>query len=142
MSLTRRDVIAAAGGLAGTGLLASAPGIAQPAAGADPRPEPGAELSVLRWAPFVKGDENQFSANTRTFAASTGVRVQVDEESFDDLRLKAAAAASAGSGPDIMIVLYDDPFQYPDKLLDVTDVATDLGARYGGWYPGLETYAR
>ena len=35
--------------------------------------------------------------------------------------------------PDIMLVWFDDPFQYPDKLLDVTDIATIFaGNSYGG----------
>ncbi len=37
---------------------------------------------------------------------------------------------------------FDDPFQYPDKLVDVTDLATSLGDQYGGWYEGLEGYAK
>jgi multiple sugar transport system substrate-binding protein len=41
-----------------------------------------------------------------------------------------------------MLVWFDDPHQYPDKLLDVTDIANDLGQRYGGWYPGLESFAK
>lgn len=58
------------------------------------------------------------------------------------MRPKAAVAANVGSGPDIVMTWFDDPFQYPDKLVDVTDLATALGDQYGGWYEGLEGYAR
>ena len=34
----------------------------------------------------------------------------------------------------------DDPFKFPDKLLDLTDLAEYLGAKYGGWYPIARTY--
>ena len=90
------------------------------------KPEQGATLRVLRWAPFVKGDEDAWLANTKKFTEATGVEVRVDKESWEDIRPKAAVAANVGSGPDIMLVWFDDPFQYPDKLLDVTDLAHEL----------------
>ncbi|HJR23742.1 MAG TPA: ABC transporter substrate-binding protein, partial [Dongiaceae bacterium] len=46
-----------------------------------------------------------------------------------------------GSGPDIMLVWFDDPHQYPDKLLEVTELADYLGNKYGGWYDGPRGYA-
>ena len=33
------------------------------------------------------------------------------------------------------------PHQYPDKLLDVTDLGDYLGDKYGGWYDGPKGYA-
>ena len=99
-------------------------------------------MRVLRWTPFVKGDEDAWLANTKKFTDATGVEVRVDKESWEDIRPKAAVAANVGAGPDVMLVWFDDPFQYPDKLLDVTDIATDFASRYGGYYPGLEGYAK
>ena len=64
----------------------------------------------------------------------TGVEVRVDAEGWEDVRPKAAVAANVGSGPDIIISTMEDAHQYPDKLVDVTDVANYLGAKYGGWY--------
>jgi multiple sugar transport system substrate-binding protein len=108
----------------------------------DFKPEAGASLRVLRWSPFVKGDEDAFIANAKKFTEKTGVEVKVDKESWEDIRPKAAVAANVGSGPDIMLVWFDDPHQYPDKLLDVTSLGDYLGKKYGGWYPGLEGYAK
>ncbi|HMO29874.1 ABC transporter substrate-binding protein [Enterovirga sp.] len=139
MSFNRRDLLAT-GLVAGTlPLLGAQPGLAQ---APSYKPEAGASLRVLRWAPFVKGDEESWIANTKKFTEATGVAVRIDKESWEDIRPKAATAATAGSGPDVMLVWFDDPFQYPDKLLEVTDVANDLGKRYGGWFPGLESYGR
>ena len=64
----------------------------------------------------------------------TGVEVRVDAEGWEDVRPKAAVAANVGSGPDIIIGTMEDAHQYPDKLVDVTDVANYLGNKYGGWY--------
>jgi len=144
--ITRRGVIKAGAALGAAGALASPFGglVAPAGAQASPtyRPEPNAELRVLRWSAFVKGDEDQWLANSAKFTEKTGVRVRVDKESWEDIRPKAAVAANVGSGPDIMLVWFDDPHQYPEKLMDVTELADDLGRRYGGWYPGLEGYAK
>ena len=104
------------------------------------KPEKGAKLRVLRWKRFVAGDEDMWLANTKKFTEKTGVEVRVDNEGWEDVRPKAAVAANIGSGPDIIIGTFEDAHQYPDKLVDVTDVANYLGAKYGGWYDVCKKY--
>ena len=134
MKFTRRDVIRTtaglAAGVAGSRLIGS-PAYAQDALTFTP--EEGATLRLLRWSPFVQGDEDSWLANTKRFTEATGVEVRVDKESWEDIRPKAAVAANVGSGPDLMLVWFDDAHQYPDKLLDVTDIGEYLGNKYGGW---------
>lgn len=143
MKFTRRDVIRTtaglAAGVAGSRLLGANPAFAQDALTFTP--EAGATLRLLRWSPFVQGDEDAWLANTKRFTDTTGVEVRVDKESWEDIRPKAAVAANVGSGPDLMLVWFDDAHQYPDKLLDVTDIGEYLGAKYGGWYDGPKGYA-
>jgi multiple sugar transport system substrate-binding protein len=135
---TRRRFLAA-----GTAAAAAAavPGLA-PAQVAPLKfdPEKGATLRLLRWKRFVQGDEDQFMANTRRFTQLTGVEVRVDSENFEDLRPKAAVAANVGAGPDIIISTDEQPQLYPDKLLDVTDLAQYLGQKYGGWFEVCPEY--
>ena len=102
--------------------------------------EKGAKLRVLRWKLFVQGDEEMWLANTKKFTEKTGIEVRVDSEGWEDVRPKAAVAANIGSGPDIIISTYEDAHQYPDKLVDVTDLANYLGAKYGGWYDASKAY--
>jgi multiple sugar transport system substrate-binding protein len=102
--------------------------------------EKGAKLRVLRWKRFVQGDEDVWLANTKKFTEKTGIEVRVDSEGWEDVRPKAAVAANIGSGPDIIISTFEDAHQYPDKLVDVTDVANYLGAKYGGWYDAAKAY--
>jgi multiple sugar transport system substrate-binding protein len=104
------------------------------------RPEKGARLRVLRWKRFVQGDEDAWTAHTVKFTKATGIPVSIDNEPWEDVRPKAAAAANLGSGPDVIIGFFDDPQQYPDKLVDLTDLADYLGARYGGWYETCVRY--
>jgi len=142
MSFTRRDLFRTTAGLAAGAMGARLLG-GRAFAQNQPmfEPEEGASLRLLRWSPFVQGDEDQWLANTKRFTEATGVEVRVDKESWEDIRPKAAVAANVGSGPDLMLVWFDDPHQYPDKLLDVTDLADHLGNKYGGWYEGPKSYA-
>jgi len=104
------------------------------------KPEKGAKLRVLRWKRFVQGDEDVWAANTKKFTQQTGVEVRVDAEGWEDVRPKAAVAANVGSGPDIIISTMEDAHMYPEKLVDVTDVANYLGVKYGGWYDAARAY--
>jgi len=104
--------------------------------------EKGARLRVLRWKRFVQGDEDAYMANVRKFSEQFKIEVRVDHEGWEDVRPKAAVAANVGSGPDIILGTNDDANLYPDKLVDVTDLANYLGKKYGGWYPICEQYLR
>ena len=46
---------------------------------------------------------------------------------------KASVAANTGAGPDLFWGLYSLPHLFPQKCVDVTDVADYLGKKYGGW---------
>ncbi len=105
-------------------------------------PEKGATLRVLRWKRFVQGDEDQYLANAKKFQEKYGIPVRVDSESWEDVRPKAAVAANAGAGPDIILSTNDDADLYPEKLVDMTDVCTYLGRKYGGWYPVCDQYLK
>src|SRR5205823_11256594 len=105
-------------------------------------PEKGAKLRVLRWKRFVQGDEDVWAANTKKFTEMTGIPVRVDAEGWEDVRPKAAVAANVGSGPDIIISTMEDAHQYPDKLVDVSDLANYLGNKYGGWYDAAKAYGQ
>ncbi len=138
MLIKRRDALklgAAAGVLGATGLP-----VTGRATDFALEPEAGAELRVLRWNRFVQGDEDLWTANTQKFTEVTGIPVRVDTESWEDVRPKAAVAANVGSGPDVIVGWFDDPHQYPDKLVDLTDLATYLGDKYGGWYDAAQRY--
>ena len=55
---------------------------------------------------------------------------------------KASVAANTGAGPDLFWGLYSLPHLFPQKCLDVSDVADYLGKKYGGWVPTAVTYGK
>ncbi len=139
--ITRRDFVKTTAGFT-VGATLGAGALTGRAAAADLsyKPEKGAKLRVLRWKRFVQGDEDQWAANTKKFTQKTGVEVRVDAEGWEDVRPKAAVAANVGSGPDIIIGWFDDAHQYPEKLVDLSDLASYIGNKYGGWYDICKRY--
>ena len=131
---------AAAAAVGGAGALLAAPAVHAQALTF--KPEKDAKLRVLRWSRFVQGDIDAYMVNVKKFTDKTGIEVRVDNEGWEDVRPKAAVAANTGAGPDIILSTNDDANLYPEKLLDVTDVAEYLGKKYGGWYPACEAYLR
>jgi multiple sugar transport system substrate-binding protein len=128
-------------GIAGAALVGSGFSPFAPAQASEWKsaPEKGAKLRVLRWKRFVQGDEDAWLANTKKFSEQFKIDVRVDSENWEDVRPKAAVAANVGSGPDIIIGTHDDPHQYPDKLVDLTDLATYFDEKYK-WYDVCKRY--
>jgi multiple sugar transport system substrate-binding protein len=143
MSFNRRTVLqvgtalAASSALAGSSLLEFAKAWAQTAPW---KPEPKAQLSLLRWKRFIQSEEDAFMELVANFTKATGVKVNVTNESLDDVQPKASVAANTGQGPDMFWGLYSLPHLFPQKVVDLTDVADYLGKKYGGWVPSAVTY--
>src|SRR6476619_7566933 len=129
----RRDALKA---LSAAAVTASAVTLPRFSGGAESRSpiEKGGELKLLRWKRYVQGDEDLWMANTAKFTERTGVKVTVESIVCEELRAKGAMVASVGAGPDIVVGSPEMPHQYADKCVDLTDVAADLGQKYGGWY--------
>ena len=150
MTITRRDSLAL--GAAALGAAASIPIIGARAAfddvpTADVKPpeykiEQGASLHVIRPAKFIDPDEVYWKENTKKFSDKTGVDVKVDFVSWEDLRPQLAVVANTGAGADIVVSFGGDPHIYTDKLVEMTDLADYLGAKYGGWYDLALLYGR
>src|SRR5436190_12076800 len=144
-SFNRRKFLESSAGAAAVATVGTGTALLSPSAQAQTltlKPEKGAKLRVLRWSRFVQGDIDAYMANVKKFSDKTGIEVRVDNEGWEDVRPKAAVAANTGAGPDIILSTNDDANLYPDKLVDMTDVAEYLGKKYGGWYPACEAFLR
>ena len=143
--INRRRFLEGSAGVAAAATVGTGAAVWAPAVHAQAlsfKPEKDAKLRVLRWSRFVQGDIDAYMINVRKFTEKTGIEVRVDNEGWEDVRPKAAVAANTGAGPDIILSTNDDANLYPEKLLDVTDLAEYLGKKYGGWYPACQAYLR
>jgi multiple sugar transport system substrate-binding protein len=149
MTMTRRDSLALGAAALGA---ASVPIIGARAAVDDVptanvktpefKIEKGASLHMLRPAKFIDPDEVFWKANTKKFTETTGIDVKVDFVSWEDLRPQLAVIANTGAGADLVCAFGADPHIYASKLVDMTDLAEYLGAKYGGWYDLSLLYGR
>jgi multiple sugar transport system substrate-binding protein len=122
--------LAAASMLSGEALLDYARAWAQ----ASPwKPESGAKLTVMRWKRFVPAEDEAFMAMVEAFKKANNVDVNVFSESFEDIQPKASVSANTGQGPDLAWGLHSLPQLFPDKVIEMNDVADYLGKKYGGW---------
>lgn len=137
--LTGGTAFAAAAALSGEALTNWAKAWAQTAPW---KPEAGAKINLLRWKRFVEAEDAAFMKMVAAFKNATGVEVSVTNESFEDVQPKASVAANTGSGLDMVWGLYSLPHLFPQKCLDVSDVADYLGKKYGGWLPAAEAYGK
>jgi multiple sugar transport system substrate-binding protein len=142
-TLSRRMVVkggtalATAGALTGPALLEWARAWAQTAPW---KPERNAQLSMLRWKYFVQAEDDAFVALLDAFTKATGVKITITRESDEDVQPKASVAANTGAGPDIFWGLHSLPHLFPQKCIDMTDVADYLAKKYGGWAPSAVAY--
>jgi multiple sugar transport system substrate-binding protein len=145
-SITRRQSLGAgAGMLTAAALPAARARAAVPVADVKPPSYPiekGAQLHVLRPTKFVDPDETIFRANSKRFTDATGVPVRIDFVNWPDMPTQTAIAANTGAGPDIIIAFGPDPHLFLGKIVELTDLAEYLGARYGGWYRLAEIYGK
>jgi len=129
--------LGAASALSGPALLDWAKAWAQEAKW---KPEKGAKLSMLRWKYFVQAEDDAFVKLIAAFTKATGVPVEISRESYEDVQPKASVAANTGTGPDLFWGLYSLPHLFPQKCMDVSDVADYLGKKYGGWVDSAVKY--
>ena len=136
--ITRRAFVGGAA-VAGSGLLDFARAFA---ADSQWKPEAGATLNVLRWKHFVDSEGVAFLKIVDAFQKAFNIKVVVSDESFDDIQPKASVAANTGQGPDLVWGLYSLPQLFPEKCLNMDDVANYLGKKYGGWIKGPAAYGQ
>jgi len=142
---TRRALVKGGTALGATGVL-TGPALfdwAKAWAQAAPwKPERNAQLSLLRWKRFIQAEEDAFMELVANFTKATGIKVNVTNEGLDDVQPKASVAANTGQGPDMFWGLYSLPHLFPQKCVDVSDIADYLGKKYGGWVPSAITYGK
>jgi len=142
-NFTRRALVkggtalGAASALSGPALLQWAKAWAQ---NAPWKPEKNAKLAMLRWKYFVQAEDDAFVKLVDAFTKATGVPVEISRESYEDVQPKASVAANTGTGPDLFWGLYSLPHLFPQKCMDVSDVADYLGKKYGGWVESAVKY--
>jgi len=134
---------AGAGQAAAPTPAAGAPAAASTAArvipGAPAAPAPAAAggaktLTLLHENCFIKAFDDFFQQTLAPqYQQETGVTVNYDLVSVNPTQAKVTAAVETNAGPDANLLQFNWAHLYDQKLADLTDLADDLGNRFGGW---------
>ncbi len=131
-NIDRRTFLKAAGAATGAVVAGGIPGIV--AAQKPPSFPRGTKLHVLEWVSFVPASDVEFKRLAGEFGKAAGVDVTVEFLNMNDLNPRIASAIETKSGPDIIMMISNWPHLYADGLLDVDDLAEEIGKRDGGYY--------
>jgi multiple sugar transport system substrate-binding protein len=94
----------------------------------------GGTLKLLLRGHFVPAYDAWFDKWAADWGAKNKVEVQVDHILSQDLAAKIAAEVAAQAGHDIYgLTRSGEPPLYAKQMVDVSDIATQLGAAHGGW---------
>jgi multiple sugar transport system substrate-binding protein len=92
--------------------------------------QPRLGITISSW--FIPAANDLLKEMAADWAKQKGVTVDFEFISDTDLVAKFTTAAETGAGPDVLQVASLHPHLYPTKLVDVTDVVTQLESRHGG----------
>ena len=145
--LTRRHFLATSGAVALAGLLAacgasSTPTTAAPAASAAGTKPPastsikGTKLTILWMAPSIPEAEAAQNKNMDDWAKAMGIELTKDTVALDQWDAKLATNAQTKQGADLMNMYAQHVATNENVLLDISDIADEIGKTVGGWYDG------
>ena len=120
-SVSRRRFLALSAGAAASGVE----GIV--AARRAPAYAQGTRLHLLQWSHFIPAADTLFEAQAMEFGKQAGVEVKIERINQNDLQARATASIQSGAGPDIIILANNHAHLYETSLVDVSDVAEEIG---------------
>ncbi len=89
----------------------------------------------LRWADFVPASDALLKGEiTAECQKALGIKLTVETINANDIQARITSSVQSGSGPDIIDVLNNWPHLYAESLVEVDDVAEELGKTQGGFY--------
>jgi len=94
----------------------------------------GTRLTILASNWYVPQNDDQLDELCARLGSETGMDIRVERFAGEQQVAKVASVVESGTGGDIAIVRDFDAYLYADKLVDLTDLATEIEQTWGGWY--------
>ncbi len=92
-------------------------------------------LTMMHESSFIPPFDAFFKKDlSAAYEKATGIKVNYDVVSVGSLLTRVTTAAENGSGPDLATVGFNWAFLFDEKLVDVSDIAAEVGKASGGWY--------
>ena len=124
---TRRDFLT----ISVVGGTAAALGVSR--AGAAPK-----SMAVARESSFIKPFDDYFSQKLAAeYEKQTGIKITYEAVSVGGMLTRLTTIAETKSGPEIVGTGVNWPWLFDQSLVDVTDVATEIGKKIGPWHDNV-----
>src|SRR5258706_16323668 len=94
----------------------------------------GTKLHWVRWVDFVPESDVELKRQMPEASKALGAEVVLETINANDLQPRITAAIQSGSGADIFMFQYNWAHLYQNAVVDVSDVAGELGKAEGGFY--------
>src|SRR5271163_3590179 len=138
--MTRRRVLQLSGGgavAAGTGGLA-----AILATGRAPAYAEGTTVRWLKFVDFVPGSDELIKGKLKDECKKTlGVDLIAETIDGNGIQARTTSAIQSGSGPDIIMEINNWAQLYAESVIEVSDIAEEIGQAQGGYYETARTVA-
>src|SRR5262249_49483399 len=127
-SASRRDVLKISA-LAGAGaMLGSAPGRAAPKA-----------MTMMHESSFIPAYDAYFKNTIApAYEKATGIKINYELVSVGSLQTRVTTAAETAAGPEMSTVYFNWPYLFDEKLVDVSDIADEIGKKGDGWHESVK----
>jgi multiple sugar transport system substrate-binding protein len=90
----------------------------------------------LRWNDFVPACDQLLRQKILPEAEKQlGIKVNYETVNGNDLQPRITSAIQSGAGPDLIMLFNNHPHLYKASLVDLSDVAEEIGKAQGGQYP-------
>ena len=124
LQLSGAGTLAAGGGLAGILASGRAPAFAQ-----------GTALHWLKFVDFVPVSDQLLKGKLKDECQKAlGISLTIETINGDGVQARITSAIQAKTGPDIMMAVSNWAQLYADSLVDVSDIAEEVGKAQGGYY--------
>jgi ABC-type glycerol-3-phosphate transport system substrate-binding protein len=122
--IARRKLLKGAGGMAA--MLAS---------GAGPALAQEKNVHWLRWTDFVPASDTLLKGKVVQEAKKQlGITLKMETVNANDLQSRITSAIQSGTGADVIMAFSNWPQLYADSVVDVGDLAQEIGNAQGGYY--------
>src|SRR6478609_2715791 len=131
--ITRRKLLK----LSATGAVAARTGglAAILASGRAPAFAQGTTVHWLRWSDFVPASDVLLKGQiTQECQKATGITLKLETINANDLQSRITSAIQSGTGADIIMGFSNWPQLYAESVVDVGDLAQEIGNAQGGYY--------
>jgi multiple sugar transport system substrate-binding protein len=90
----------------------------------------------LKWVDFVPATDQMFRREMMPEAEKAlGIKINLETVNGNDLQPRITAGIQSGSGADIIMSFNSYTHLYQNSVVDLADVAEEVGKREGGHYP-------